>query len=400
LKKTVIILAALLIVAILAMAGCPSSEPEGEKTLQIGALMSLTGWFVVNDGPGWDAIKIGAELVNDYGGITINGQKYNIEVVVEDCKSTMDGVTAAANRLIYDKGVEFIVGPSAFYTSAATPVTEPAKVLIVPTWNCNTPGELDANTPYTFAVDGTIPSNLAAIKFMKQAYPQVKNVVIIHPDDGAVPFVAPIVKDLLAAEGFTVIGDTILYPNEMVDFSPIVTRINAVDGIDAIFQINGVNPHVAAIAKGLRGEGNDLPYITGLPTSMSEIVAMAGVGPTEDVSTVCVTFQDPNDPPLIKEMGERERAAFGEDYVCRVAGSNSLFILKEVIEATQSFDPTAVKDKWESLDEVETLYGTGIVCGDQTFGIVHHFVSHPLSIDRVVDGENIPGGWIDVGVIP
>jgi branched-chain amino acid transport system substrate-binding protein len=399
-KRTVFILAALLIVAVLVMAGCPAPAPAPEKTLQIGSLMSLTGWFVVNDGPGWEAIQIGAELINDQGGITVNGQKYNIEMVVEDCKSTMDGVTAAANRLIYDKGVEFIIGPSAFYTSAATPVTEPAKILIVPTWNCNTPGELNKDTHYSFAVDGTIASNLAAMKFLKQAYPGVEKVALVIPDDGTIPFVEPIIRELLAVEGLTVVGDSIVYPNEMQDFSPIVAKVNLLEGIDAIYQVNGVNPHVGAIAKGLRGGGNNLPYVTGLPTPMSEIMVIAGVALTEDVSTVGVLGDNPDNPPLVKEMYNREVAKYGEDYVCRIAGANSLWVLKEVIEAAQSLDPTVVKEKWESMDEVETIYGTGTVCGDKTYGIKHHFVAHPHSIDRVKDGKNVPGGWIDIGAVP
>jgi branched-chain amino acid transport system substrate-binding protein len=399
-KKTVFILAILLIVAVLAMAGCPKPAPATEKTLKIGALMSLTGWFVVNDLGGWQAIQTAAEMINDQGGVTVDGQKYNIEVVVEDCKSTMDGVTAAANKLVYDEGIKFIIGPSAFFTSAATPVTESAKVITVPTWNCNTPGELDSSTQYVFAVDGNIPADIAATKFIRQTYPDAKKVALIVPDDGTGPFVEPIVRELLASEGITIVGDTIMYPNEMEDFSSVVAQINQLEDIDVIYQLVGVNPHVAAIAKGLRGSGNHLPYVTGLPTPVIEIALISGMEAAEGVSSVCSSDDDPDNTALMNELFSREKAKYGEDYIGRVAGANSLFILTQVIEAAQSLDPTVVKEKWESMDKVETMYGMGTVCGDKTFGINHHFVAHPQPITRIQGGKVIPAGWIDVGTIP
>jgi branched-chain amino acid transport system substrate-binding protein len=403
-KKVFFGLAALTLVALVALpllGACakPAPGPGPEvKTLKIGSLMSLTGWFVVNDVPGWQAIQITAEMINDQGGITVNGEKYLIEPIVEDCKSTMDGVTAAANRLVYDKGVKFIIGPSAFFSSAAAPVTDPAKVIRVSTWCCNTPGECDANTPYSFVVDGNVLSNIAAMKFIKQAYPDVKKLAFIIPDDGTQPFVQPIVTKLLAAEGLTIVGDIITYPNELQDFSPIVAKINAIKDADAVYQVIGINPHVAAIAKGLRETGNYKPYITGLPTPMDEIMIMAGPA-AEGVSSVAVMGADPDNTPLLKELYSREVAAYGEDYIIRVAGANSLWTLKGAIEAAQSLDPTVVKEKWESMDKVETMYGMGTVCGEKTFGI-RHVVAHPLPISLVKDGKVIPGGWIDIGVIP
>ena len=83
------------------------STPSGEaKTLQIGALLSVTGFFSSREVPDYNELLILVDMINADGGITINGQKYNIEIVLEDCKSTMDGVTAAANKLVFDKNIK------------------------------------------------------------------------------------------------------------------------------------------------------------------------------------------------------------------------------------------------------------------------------------------------------
>jgi branched-chain amino acid transport system substrate-binding protein len=399
-KRTVFILAALLIVAVLVMAGCPTAAPPAEKTLQIGGLMGLTGFFSVNDPPDWNEAVIAADVMNEQGGITVNGQTYKVELIVEDIQSTMDGVAAAANKLVYDKGVKFIIGPCAYFASAAGPVAGPAKVMYISTWCANTPGEVDATTPYAFTTaHGSLPSAFAAAKFLRQAYPEVKRVALVSPDDGAIPYLIPPVEDLLAAEGFTVVGDVIPYPNEMQDFSPIVAKILALEGTDAVFQANGLGPHVGAITKGLRQAGYDKPYAASMPTPVTEFIAIAGLEAIEDVFSVCLIPNDPDNPPVVQEIIDRTLVQYGEDYSLKFMSANALWVYKNIIEAADSLDPTVVKAEWESADRLDTLFGPGTVCGEETYGI-RHVVSHPLPIDWLKNGQIVPGGWIDVGYIP
>ena len=99
-----------------------------EKTLKIGALMAVTGWWAsAYDNTILHMSEIAAEIINEQGGIKVKGDTYKIKLVVEDTKSDFNGVASAANKLIYDRGVKFIIGPSGFFVSAATPVTEPQK---------------------------------------------------------------------------------------------------------------------------------------------------------------------------------------------------------------------------------------------------------------------------------
>jgi branched-chain amino acid transport system substrate-binding protein len=391
----------LLLAVSLLVGACAKPAPAPEKTLQIGGLMGLTGFFTVNDTPDWNEAVIAADVMNEQGGITVNGQAYKVELVVEDIKSAMDGTTAAANRLVYDKGMKFIIGPCAYFASAAAPVTNPAQVMYISTWCCQTPGEVDATTPYAFTTShGSLPSAIAAMKFMKQAYPEVKKVALVSPDDGAIPYLIPIVKNSLAAEGFTVVGDVIPYPNEMQDFSPIVAKILSLEGIDGVFQANGLGPHVGAIVKGLREAGFDKPYAASMPTPVSEFIAIAGLSAVEDVFSVCLIPNDPDNPPMVQEIIDRTLAQYGEGYSLKFMSANALWVYKNIIEAADSLDPTVVKAKFESMDKVDTLFGKGTICGDETYGIKHHFVAHPLPIDWVQNGQIIPGGWIDVGFLP
>jgi hypothetical protein len=69
---------------------------------KVGYLLTLTGWHSVFDLVEERDLKIVGQIINEKGGLTIKGEKYKIELVGEDGKSTLDGITAAATRLTFD----------------------------------------------------------------------------------------------------------------------------------------------------------------------------------------------------------------------------------------------------------------------------------------------------------
>jgi branched-chain amino acid transport system substrate-binding protein len=386
----------LILVALSFVVACGGEAPPSEqKTLRIGMILGLTGFFSVREVPDMNQSKFAADMINEQGGITVKGEKYLVELVPEDTKSTMDGVTSAANKLVFDEGIKFIIGPTAFFAAAAGPVCDPNKALRVLTWSSNTPGELDASTPYAFlATNASVASSAALVKFLKNKYPDVEKVAIVAPDAGISNLIG-IAKNLLEAEGISVVGDVTLYPNEMQDFSPIVTKLNAIKEADAIFMQNGLGPHIGSIVKGLRELGNNKPYVASLLTSINEITAIAGKEATRDVATTLLMVDDPAIPPMAKEIIDRTVAEYGADYPLQFTGANSVWVLAQVIEEAQSLDPTVVKEKWESMSEVETIFGTGIICGDETFGIKHHVVAHPQAI-QFLKNDVVASEWIEV----
>lgn len=375
------------------------SAAQTPKKLTIGVLACLTGWFSGFDTHNANETQLVAEYINEKGGINIKGEKYMIETVVEDVKSTLDGVTSAANKLVFDKQVKFIVGPQAYFHTAAAPVTTPNKVITVMGFCTNQPGELDKTTPYAFlGHNSNIGEALASLKYLKQNYPKVKKLVVVTPDDGAIPYLAPILKRLFAENGFEMVGEPIGYSNETMDYNPIAAKINAVKDADAIFHKNGISLSAGGMVKALRNMGNTKPYASSLPAPLSEIVAIAGKTASKDVFGCAVTPVDPANTPLMNEIGKRVLAKYGKDTTINFMSANGLWILKQAIEAAGSTDPVAVTAKWEAMDKVDTLFGPGRMCGDQIYGIKHHVVSYPQPMQRVKDGSVVSAGLIDPGI--
>ncbi len=420
-RSVVLVLAMLMVVSLIAM-GCSESTPEttagtvptdsevttqtsapttGEaEVLKIGIVEAETGWWA----PALGIVTLQVcdayvDWFNDKGGLTVNGQNYKVELVKGDTKSTFDGVAAAANKLIYEDEVKFIVGPTGFYTPAASAITNPAEVVLFPGWITNTPGEVDATTPYGFtSTYGNIPATIAAIKYMRQTYPDVEKVAVIGIDDGVTPYVDPIIEKYFAEEGFTRVGGKIEYSNEQEDFSPIVSKIREVKDAEALLFDRGAVPMSAALMKGLRSSGCELPCVQTVAVTLDDVGAIAGDS-AEGLSTGHVVRGDPELTPDMAEIIARYDADYGATSSLATQNLVSLDIVLRVIAEAQSLEPMAFKEHFEQMEIVDTLCGPGKICGEQTIGI-KHLVSHPWSIARYENGKVVPGGWIDPGIIP
>ncbi len=374
----------------------PASAQGQTKTLRIGVLMCLSGWYAAFDAMDYKHVQAVAEMINDRGGLTVKGEKYKIQLVAEDGKSTMDGISAGATRLAYDQKVKFVIGPDAFYSSASSPVFEQAKVLHVSGWNSMTPGEMDASTPYGFCGFNNTPGILnGTIQAIKKEYPNVKRIAITSADDGSGSYLFPKVKKVFAANGYTWVSE-VLFPNEMEDFNPIAAKANAIKDTDAYMNLLSSPVAVASIIKGLRSLGNNKPVFCVQTVPAAEILAICGKAAGNDVVTSGIIPHAKGNPALVDEVFNRA----GKKPPMFLLNPNGLWELGKIIQAANSIDPTDVRNKWESMETVETLFGPGIICGDETYGIKHHAVSHPVPWSRLMKGEVVNGGWFPAKPVP
>ena len=275
---------------LLPMQGAAQQKAGPAKTLKIGYVLELSGWYSVFDANEERYLKAAAQMINERGGVTVQGQKYNIELVGEDGKSTLDGNTSAANKIVFDDKISFVVGPSGFFGTGSSPTFEQNKVLHVSGYNTSQPGEMDASTPYGFlGYNASLGHLIGALKAMKKEYPHVKKVIIATPDDGAVPYLMPQAKKMVEGQGLTVVGDVIAFPNEMEDYSPIAAKINAVKDADAVLIVNGAPVAFGSVAKGLRALGNKKPIVCATAVAAEDIGAISGTAAANDVISMATT---------------------------------------------------------------------------------------------------------------
>jgi branched-chain amino acid transport system substrate-binding protein len=371
------------------------AAPANAKTLKIGAIVSKVGFASASETLIWNGIQLFEEWINKKGGIKIKGEPYLIQFVAEDGQSSADGAVSSATKLVHDHGVKFIVGPvMPFMVIASGTVTEPAKVLRVVLYNCKTPDEYGPKTPYTFiANDCTIDFTTPDLQFLKEKYPKVKNVGVLTPDDGAPPYLEPIIKQKGEEEGLNILP-FVLWPLDATDFTSYVVKALSYKP-DALLLINGWPIHMGSMLKAARELGFTGPAF-GCHEDPYDIATVAGPAASTNFYVHNLQVDSPEMTPMIKEIMKLGQAKYGRQSPTYVWAWNAAYCLTQAIEKAQSLDPTVVKDTWEKMKSIDTAYGPGRIGGMKTYGINHN-VSYKTPFTSLKDGKVV---WVEWRKVP
>jgi branched-chain amino acid transport system substrate-binding protein len=372
-----------------------SSAPQ---TLKIGALFGLTGFFSDYDSVQSQEADIAVAKINSEGGVKVQGQQYNIQLISYDFKSTMDGVVSGTNQLVFQDKVKYMLAPSAFFSPASKDITEPNKVFRGETMITGTAAELGPGMDYTFLGHSAhFDRTQIILKYLKANHPEVKTLAYLYPDDGTQEYIFSKDKVFFDKFGYTNVGGIITFDNAATDFSPIASKVIATKA-DAMFFGNGIVFHAGNFLKTMRQMGSKMLIASTLDASPSDVMAIAQQSNATGYFSEGFVSGAPNTPPLMQQYLD----LFASKYGTRSAHMqtvNVLYMIKQAIEKANSLDTTVVKDTLAAMDTIDTPYGPAHLGGLQTYGIKHAF-SHQESIWEFVDGQAKFGGWFDPGAEP
>jgi branched-chain amino acid transport system substrate-binding protein len=360
-----------------------------EKELKIGALMGLSGPGSEVMAMCADGEKVGADWINNKGGLTIKGEKYLIKLIGEDMKMSPDGTVAATNKLVFSDKVKFLLGtPVAPFKFAAETITGPNKVIRMDMSSLGAHQELNANTPYTFTGISTVGTYDPAFDYFLQTYQQVKKVAVVAPEDPGAHEVNKDLRPRTTARGLTVVAEE-YYPFGSTDFYPMWTKI-LTSQPDAILITVGFSTWNGSVLKqgrelGFKGPMLQIAYPGG---EISEIQRVAGKDFTTDYVVIGHALNKPEAmTPMMNEIAKAVKNKFRVELTTdHLLGFECLWYLVQAIEKAQSLDSTVVKNFFEKMTKIETPYGVGTMGGLKTFGI-NHVVVRPLSLVRFMNGE-------------
>ncbi|OGO37923.1 MAG: branched-chain amino acid ABC transporter substrate-binding protein [Chloroflexi bacterium RBG_16_57_11] len=212
---------ALLIVASMVLAACGGG---GGGTIKIGLLSPLTGAVPTFGQSTQEGVEIAVKEWNAKGGIL--GKQ--IELVVADSQCSADPAVNAANKLIDQDKVKFIIGEVC--SSASIPVSEivnQKKILQISPTSTNANVTVDGNgvtKPFTFRAcfidpfQGLVMAKFAAGKGYKTAF-----VMYDQGNDYTVGLAEAFEKSFTELGGQIVGKET--YVKEDTDFSAILTKV-------------------------------------------------------------------------------------------------------------------------------------------------------------------------------
>lgn len=364
------------------LASAAAVSAHAQDALKIGVLASLSG-----PGAPWgQAILYGTQFaaddVNAKGGLQVGDKTYKIELVPYDDKYQASEAVTAANRLIFEDKVKFIMGPMGGATALAIgPTVEKHGVLT--TTMAFTPLALGPNKPLTFRpVLTTSETAGVQVAWAVKKY-GLKKVGGLFPNDETGQKIVVDLESAYARAGVPLAAKE-MFERDRLDMVPLLTRLMA-QGVDAI-DLDGNAPATAGlIVKQARELGFKGLIIRSGGPATPEIVKVAGTQATEGM--VVYAPIDPGNK-AVAQYAERYLKAhnkpmngFSPSYY---DSANMLF--QAIAKAGTITDTKKVADALAAMHDYQGILGTLNWTGEQAYGIDRQ-VNMPFYVAEVHAGK-------------
>ncbi len=332
-----------------ALAGC--SKTSGD-TIKIGGVAPLSGSVAVYGVECKNGIDLAVEEINAAGGIA--GKK--VEFICEDDEGSPDKTVNAFKKLITKDGVKYVIGSlTSGCTQAITTLAQASKVIqIAPA--ATAPAITDAGnyifrTCFIDPFQGTVGGKFAAenLKTKRAA------VLCDSGNDYSVGLSENFQKAFMANGGEIVALES--YSTGDKDFNAQLTKIkNAKPDVVYLPDYYGT---VALIAKQLRAQGINTPIVGA--DGWDGLTANAG----EEVLNGYYSnhYAEDSTEPAVQNLVKSFKAKYNKaPNSFAVLGYDSVYILKDAIEAAGTFDVEKVRD---ALEKTDGNYVTGHITFDE-----------------------------------
>lgn len=335
--------------AVFALAGCSKKSSD---TVKIGGVAPLSGSVAVYGVECKNGIDLAVEEINAAGGIA--GKK--IEFICEDDEGSPDKTVNAFKKLITKDGVKYVIGSlTSGCTQAITTLAQASKVIqIAPA--ATSPAITDAGN-YIFRAcfidpfQGTVGGKFAAENL------KAKRAAILYDsgNDYSVGLSENFQTSFKANGGAVVALES--YSTGDKDFNAQLTKIkNAKPDVVYLPDYYGT---VALIAKQLRAQGINTPIVGA--DGWDGLTANAG----DEVLNGFYSnhYAEDSTEPAVQNLVKAFKAKYNKaPNSFAVLGYDSVYMLKDAIEAAGTLDVEKVRD---ALEKTDGNYVTGHITFDE-----------------------------------
>jgi branched-chain amino acid transport system substrate-binding protein len=216
-------------------------QPAGPTTIKIGLNAELTGGIPVVGESCKNAAELAVKEINDLGGLQVGGEKYMIELLVEDNEDKAESAAAAAQKLV-TANVLAMIGPNASRNAIpSSVVAESSKLVMISPWSTNPKTTIVEATgaPKQFVFRAAFIDDfqgVVAAKFAMEQLNTAKPAVLYDVASEYNKGIAEVYKRTLEENGITVVSFE-TYTTGDKDFSAQLTKIKNA-GADSLFLPN------------------------------------------------------------------------------------------------------------------------------------------------------------------
>ncbi len=356
-SKRLFSLTLVLVFTLSAFSAIPTAAQEEEcdfvDEVVVGVVAPLTGEIPKVGQSTVEAAEMAVAEINAECGLEIDGEQYEVFIVVEDNESKAESSVAAATRLIVDEGVLAIIGPQS--SKQAVPTGEVAnqrETPMISPWSTNPSTTLDRPWVFRSAFLDPFQGPVVA-RFVMEQFGAEKAAVLYDIASDYPKGLAENFRDAFNEAGGEVVAFESFTTND-TDFSSQLTNIIGAEP-DAIFTPQYYN-EVPLIVQQARELGYEGPIVGSDSWGTPDLLELCG--------EACegLFFSTHYAPDIATEVGQTFINNYEEEYGSKPDDVAALTydafqMLFIAIEDAQSMEKEDVRDALANIDLYEGVTG-------------------------------------------
>lgn len=365
------------------------------ENIKIGVISSLSGPVAIYGQTTYNGVKLAVDKLNAAGGI--NGNK--VELIVEDDKGDPAEAVTAAKRLISEKKVIAILGPTISSTClAVAPIAQQNKVPMLTATGTNIKitdaGDYIARTCFIDPFQGAVMAKFGLENLKAKTAVIIKDVNSDYSEGLADEFVKVFEKN-----GGKIL-DTVAYATNDVDYSSQLTKVKSLNP-DVIF-VPGYYNEVSLLIKQARDLQIKSKFLGGDGWDNGKLFEIAGSAVLG--SYISSHFSPESQDPLIQNFLSDYRKSFKEEpSVLSALGYDAAGIMLESVKNAKALTGEDIKNNINAtkgykgvtgvitLDEKRNAIKSAFVLEAKDGGFKYYATIEPFTVDET----SAPAGEAD-----
>lgn len=362
----------------------PSSNAANE--INIGSIQPLTGPAAPWGLPCDRGVQLMADILNSSGGITVKGQKYVFKVHSENDKFNAKDGRAAAEKLINQMKVKYIVGPFNDSTIMALRHFSNEKKVIVLQGSSGDPMTLGPEYRYLFRFTQDPRGKLGVLDISLKTMP-FKKMAIFNTDTALGRGNSTAAAEWAKEAGIDV-TDNVLAPAQTTDFYPFLKKV--LDNKPEMIH-GAVSPSTYALVckqahelgyRGFYSNVGSLTNVKGMIEIAGQEAIQGYIAPFEDIRCPAITEKNREIMLKIEKLYLEKFGPPFEPLAWRYG--IGLQVLSQAMEKAQTLDVDALVKTMEQM-QFDTLLGKGGFSGMKTYGIQRQLIINTIA--AIIKGD-------------